>query len=89
MRAEEITTTNIFKENSNITIGTSNNSKFTSAFRNNTTWDKHLTGFVSKIMGKVGYKGRGLGKSEDGILKPITIKNTKVIGKENNQQVNI
>ena len=87
---------NVFEDDYIIRNGTSGNSKCTSIFTNNTSWknnerfkwEKHSTGFASKIMEKMGYKGRGLGKGEDGILEPIIIENTKVIGKENNQHVN-
>ena len=81
---------NVSEENYNSSIVTSNNSEFTSACTKNTSWknneqfkwEKHLTG-LSKIMGKMGYKGRGLGKAEDGIIE-----NTKEIGRESKKKVN-
>ena len=36
-------------------------------------WEKHSTGFASKMLGKMGYQGKGLGKAENGIIEPITI----------------
>ena len=81
---------NVSEENYNTSIVTSNNSEFTSACTKNTSWknneqfkwEKHSTG-LSKIMGKMGYKGRGLGKAEDGIIE-----NTKEIGRESKKKVN-
>ena len=60
---------NVSEENYNIS---KNNNRF--------TWEKHSSGIASKIMGKMGYKGKGSGKAEDGILEPIKIENTKEIG---------
>ena len=37
-------------------------------------WEKHSSGAAAKIMAKMGYKGKGLGKTESGITEPITIK---------------
>ena len=34
-------------------------------------WEIHNNGFASKIMKKYGYGGKGLGKDENGIVKPI------------------
>ena len=34
-------------------------------------WEKYNTGFASKIMKRMGYGGKGLGKREDGIIDPI------------------
>ena len=36
-------------------------------------WEKHSTGFASKMLSKMGYEGKGLGKAENGIMEPITI----------------
>lgn len=36
-------------------------------------WEKYSSGFGSKMLLKMGYAGGGLGKSEDGIVNPITI----------------
>ena len=40
-------------------------------------WEKHTTGFGSKMLQRMGYIGGGLGKHGDGILNPIT-SNTKL-----------
>ena len=38
-------------------------------------WEKHSKGFARQIMTKMGYNtGKGLGKAENGIKEPITIK---------------
>ena len=37
-------------------------------------WQKHSSGIATKIMNKTGYKGKGLGKMENGITEPISIK---------------
>ena len=36
-------------------------------------WERHTTGIGSKIMKKMGYRGTGLGKLENGIKEPITV----------------
>ena len=36
-------------------------------------WEQYSTGIASKILDKMGFKGKGLGKCEDGITEPITI----------------
>ena len=35
-------------------------------------WEKHTTGFASRMLQKMGYNGGGLGKNENGIINPIT-----------------
>ena len=35
-------------------------------------WEKYSTSVVSKIMEKMGYKGKGLGKAENGFVEPIS-----------------
>ena len=37
-------------------------------------WEKHSSGVAMKIMNKIGYKGKILGKTENGIMETITIK---------------
>ena len=41
-------------------------------------WERHSTGFGSKMLRKMGYGGKGLGKTEDGIVHPITIEKKNV-----------
>ena len=36
-------------------------------------WEKHSSGFGSKMLRKMGYTGAGLGKFEDGIINPISV----------------
>ena len=43
-------------------------------------WEKHSSGVASKILDKMGYKGKGLGKSENGITEPITIDSSQRLG---------
>ena len=40
------------------------------------TWERHSSGIASKIIDRMGYHGNGLGKEENGITEPITIKNS-------------
>ena len=43
-------------------------------------WGRYSTGFPSKMYKKYGYNGGGLGKTENGIVNPISIKNsTRVV----------
>ena len=44
-------------------------------------WEKYSTGVASKIMDKMGYKGKGLGKNENGITEPIAIDYSHTLGK--------
>ena len=39
-------------------------------------WEQYSNGFASKMLRKMGYSGRGLGKNETGIIEPLSIKNT-------------
>ena len=41
-------------------------------------WEKHNNGFATRIMKKMGYGGKGLGKHEDGITEPINIDGNKL-----------
>ena len=41
-------------------------------------WEKHSSGIAMKIMNKMGYKGKGLGKTENGITETIKIKPRKI-----------
>ena len=43
-------------------------------------WENHTTSFGSKMLKKMGYDGRGLGKDGNGIVNPITIQDTKPLG---------
>ena len=43
-------------------------------------WEKYSTGAASNIMKKMGYKGKGLGKDENGIMEPITIEHPQILG---------
>lgn len=46
------------------------------------TWARHSSRVASNIMNRMGYKGKGLGKREDGITAPITINESRVLGGE-------
>ena len=35
-------------------------------------WEKHSSGVASRILNKMGFSGKGLGKTENGITEPIT-----------------
>lgn len=54
-------------------------------------WQKHSSGAAAKIMNKMGYKGKGLGKTESGITEPISNKPKVFIndGKNNEEEKNI
>ena len=36
-------------------------------------WEQFSTGFATKMLNKMGFRGNGLGKAEDGITEPVTI----------------
>ena len=38
-------------------------------------WEKHSSGVASRILNKMGFSGKGLGKTENGITEPITAEN--------------
>ena len=44
-------------------------------------WEKSSNGFGSKILKMYGYSGKGLGKTENGIVNPITIESKKSFAK--------
>ena len=47
------------------------------------TWEKHTNGFPSKMLNKMGYKGTGLGKHENGIRETIIVNESRTLGFEN------
>ena len=44
-------------------------------------WEQFSTGFATKMLNKMGFRGNGLGKAEDGITEPVTIQ-PRAINKE-------
>ena len=44
------------------------------------SWEKHSNGFASNILHKMGYKGKGLGKSENGITEAVKIDESRTLG---------
>ena len=61
----------------------------TSTINERFLWQKHSSGVASKIMRKMGYKGKGLGKLEDGITEPVTIKPRKNMQHDTYAETNI
>ena len=45
-------------------------------------WEKHSTGFATKMLIKMNYGGKGLGKYENGIVEPIIINESRTLGGE-------
>ena len=43
-------------------------------FANQFTWERHSSGIASKLLDKMGYRGQGLGKHENGIIEAIDAK---------------
>ena len=53
------------------------------------SWEMHSKGFGSKMLKKMGYGGKGLGKSGEGIIHPVAImKKNKFNPTENNPEPN-
>ena len=50
-------------------------------------WLKYSSGLASKIINKMGYKGKGLGKNEDGIEEAIQVDDTKFIMEDTKSRV--
>ena len=50
-------------------------------------WLKYSSGLASKIIHKMGYKGKGLGKNEDGIEEAIKVDDTKFSMKDTKSRV--
>ena len=44
-------------------------------------WEKHSSGVASRILNKMGFSGKGLGKTENGITEPITTDNMGTFNK--------
>ena len=60
------------KENSSDTDPGSNNNNDTEEDIEIGAWEVHNRGFASRQLLKYGYRGKGLGKNEDGIIQPIS-----------------
>ena len=69
------------------TVNLSSSSSEADNYTKEFTWEKHSTGFASRILNKMGYKGKGLGKQEDGITEPIVIQNTQGFRAEGGNKV--
>ena len=50
-----------------------------------TTWEKHSSGFATKMLNKMGYKSKGLVREENGITEPISVQK-QVFKVDNNKQ---
>ena len=48
-------------------------------------WEKYSRGVAGKMMDKMGYKGKGLGKNENGIIEPIMIGTSNILGRSNHR----
>ena len=51
-------------------------------------WEKHSKGFGSKMLTKMGYDGKGLGKDGDGIIHPVTITKKNKFNNDGEEAVN-
>ena len=51
-------------------------------------WEKHSKGFGSKMLKKMGYDGKGLGRDGDGIIHPVTITNKIKFNNDDEEAVN-
>ena len=49
-------------------------------------WEKYSNGFASKMLNKMGFKGKGLGKSENGITEPIVIERKNSFNEESDTE---
>ena len=52
------------------------------------SWEKHSNGFASNILNKMGYKGKGLGKSENGITEAVKIDESRTLGFKDTEESN-
>ena len=51
-------------------------------------WEKHSKGVASRMMERMGYKGKGLGKSENGIENVITVESKDSFERPKNDKLN-
>ena len=49
-------------------------------------WEMHSTGFASKMLKKMGYGGKGLGKTGEGITHPVSIKGKNKFNSNDNTE---